>query len=153
MPKSTTKQKPSSQNEATGLLLDTHIAIWLCQTSPRLNQESLRLLEETFNRSELFVSTISAWEAGLLVANGRLDLGRAPFDWFQSFVQNFKVNVIDISAEIAVTSSFLPGKIHKDPADRILVATAISNQTALISADKELINYGKQGYVKIVAVA
>jgi PIN domain nuclease of toxin-antitoxin system len=133
------------------LLLDTHMTVWLRDGSSRLKPAITTLIEEYFHNGKLCVSPISAWEIGLLVAKGRLDLGQAPLVWFAGFVDKFSASVLELTTDIAIKSSFLPGKFHGDPADRMLVATAIANSAALVTADKELASYGKKGFVKIIA--
>jgi PIN domain nuclease of toxin-antitoxin system len=147
MPKQTSK----SASEAPSILLDTHIAIWLSDGSTRLKPSVLSLIESSFHSGKLCISAISAWEIGLLVSKNRLNVGQSAMAWFDSFVRQFNIYVLDISAEIAINSSYLPGKFHGDPADRILVATALAHSTALVSADKEIVSYGKQGFVQIIA--
>lgn len=148
MPKQTAS---GPSRDALPILLDTHIAVWLAEDSPRLKSSTLSLIEIVFHRGDLCLSPISAWEIGLLVSKNKLDLGQSPSAWFNGFVQQFKISVVDITPEIAINSSYLPGKFHGDPADRILVATALAHSTALLSADKEIVSYGKQGFVHVIA--
>lgn len=87
----------------------------------------------------------------MLVSKNRLTLDQPALLWFVDFVQRFNVSLLDITPEIAINSSFLPGKLHGDPADRIVVATALAHSIALISADDELVSYSKQGFIKVIA--
>jgi len=109
------------------------------------------LIESRFRKGQLCVSPISAWEIGMLVSKNRLTLDQPALLWFVDFVQRFNVSLLDITPEIAINSSFLPGKLHGDPADRIVVATALAHSIALISADDELVSYSKQGFIKVIA--
>ncbi|HEY9871565.1 MAG TPA: type II toxin-antitoxin system VapC family toxin [Candidatus Obscuribacterales bacterium] len=151
MQKQTTKGQGRVPPEITTLLLDTHIAVWLASGSSRLKSSTLALVEDCFHRGTLCLSPISAWEIGLLVSKGKLELGQPPLVWFEGFVQKFCPQIIDISPEIAISSSNLPGTFHGDPADRILVATAIACSTAILTADNNMAAYGQQGFVRIVA--
>jgi PIN domain nuclease of toxin-antitoxin system len=67
-------------------------------------------------------------------------------------VQQFNVSVFELTAEIAINSSYLRGTFDGDPADRILVATALAHSAKLVSADKEIISYGNRGFVQIIAI-
>lgn len=87
----------------------------------------------------------------MLVRKNRLDLGQPPLTWFEGFVQQFNVSIIDISPEIAIESSYLPGEFHGDPADRMLLATAASHSALLATADKTMIAYGNTGFVRVIA--
>lgn len=132
------------------ILLDTHIAVWLSDASPQLKPTTLSMIESGFYTGQLCISTISAWEVGLLVSKNRLDLGQPPLAWFETFVKQFNISVLEITAEIAINSSFLTGKVQADPADRIILATALAHSATLVSADKEIILYAKQGFIHIV---
>jgi PIN domain nuclease of toxin-antitoxin system len=132
-------------------LLDTHIAVWLALDNQRLRSSTVSTIKDSFNEGKLFLSAISAWEIGLLVSKGRLDLGQSPLAWFEGFVQQFNITVLEISPEIAINSSYLPGTLHGDPADRIIIATAMANATAIASADKSVVAYGNSGFVQVIA--
>lgn len=135
------KSKSSQRPDSSGSLLDTHVAVWLSAGSSHLKKGSLNYLESEFNARKLFVSPISAWEVGMLVSRGRLDVGQDVLSWFNGFLEKFSVTLLDITPEIAVNSSFLPGVFHGDPADRILVATAMSNSKTLVTADQKIVDY------------
>jgi PIN domain nuclease of toxin-antitoxin system len=132
------------------LLLDTHIAVWLAEGNPRLKASVTSSIKSGFDQGLLCLSPISAWEIGLLVAKGRLDLGQPPKLWFFDFVRQFNASVVEMTPEIAIESSSLPGRFHGDPADRILVATALAHCATLVSADKNIQAYGKQGFVRVI---
>lgn len=87
----------------------------------------------------------------MLVARNRLDLGQPPLRWFESFVQQFSVSVLDLSPEIAINSSFLPGEFHGDPADRMIVASARTLSATIATADAQIVSYGKRGFVKVLS--
>lgn len=88
----------------------------------------------------------------MLVAKGKLDFGQTPSEWFNEFVRKFRVNVIELTPEIAIKSSFLPGNFHGDPADRMILATAIAVDSAVLSADRNMVSYGKKGFVRVIAI-
>ncbi len=145
------KVSHSAIDSARPILLDTLIAIWLADNNPRLGRSIASLLEDGFNKNKLCMSIISAWEIGLLVSKKRLDLGQPPLSWLDIFIRRFKINLLEISPEIAVNSSYLPGKMHGDPADRIIIATAMTYGVDIVSADKNIISYAKQGFVRIIS--
>src|ERR1700722_50186 len=99
--------QPSGVAQPRLILLDTHVAVWLAEGNPRLKSTALKLIESGFHNGELCLSPISAWEVGMLVRKKRLDLGQPPLTWFEGFVQQFNVSIIDISPEIAIESSYL----------------------------------------------
>ncbi len=132
------------------VLLDTHILIWLRSGNSRLKPPIIKLVESCFREGKLCLSPISAWEIGVLVSKHRLDLGQSPNAWIKDFARKFNVSVLEFTSEIAINSSFLPGEVHGDPADRILIATAIAYSAAILTADKNILSYGKQGFIRVI---
>jgi PIN domain nuclease of toxin-antitoxin system len=61
------------------------------------------------------------------------------------------VRVAAVTPEVAARASFLPGDLHNDPADRILVATAVEQGLRLVTRDRRLLAYGSQGYIFVLA--
>ena len=133
-----------------GVLLDTHTALWLDAGAP-LAEAARHAIEEATAQGAVYVSTISAWEIGLLAARRRLVLDRHPALWFSRFVAGPGVRVVPLSAEAAIASSFLPGTFHPDPADRILVATARVLDVPIVTRDHRILEYARTGSVAAIA--
>lgn len=87
------------------------------------------------------VSSISAWELAMLVAKGRLTLQMDVSRWLSLVNQIEAVSFIPVDNEIAVSSTTLPDAFHKDPADRIIVATARKYAAPLVTADEKIRAY------------
>jgi len=102
-------------------LLDTCTLIWLAADQSRLSPRAVGILGDP--ESELFVSAISAFEIGLHHVRGRIVFPRPPEEWFLRAINEHDVEPLSISWGIAVRCTQLP-EIHKDPADRIILATA-----------------------------
>ncbi len=66
-------------------------------------------------------------------------------------MRKFNIDVIELTAEIAIGSSSIPGNFHRDPADRLLVATAMAHSASIVTADKKIVAYGKLGFVTVIA--
>jgi len=98
-----------------------------------------------------YVSPITAWEIGMLSARGRLQLLLKPERWFANLFEVPGVRLADLSPDVLIASSYLPGKPPKDPMDRIIAATARDLGATLITRDRVLLDYGKQGHVAVVA--
>jgi PIN domain nuclease of toxin-antitoxin system len=101
--------------------------------------------------SKVHVSPISAWELGLLSARGRLPTVRSPMDIFGEAITTPGVRVEALSPEVLVEASFLPGELHRDPADRILIATARKLDLTLVTRDKIILDYASHGHVRALA--
>lgn len=126
------------------ILLDTHAVLWV--TNGALSSQALELLDA----AAVFISPISAWEVGLLVARGRLALPLAPADWFNEAL-GAGLTWAPLTPQVLVAASFLPGPIHGDPADRILAATARAFGYRLMTRDRALLAYAEAGHLQAVA--
>ena len=97
------------------------------------------------------VSAFSAWELGVLVARSRLRLPMTPQDWFQKFCSEGGVMVANATVDVLVASSFLPGNPPRDPADRIVIATARARDLTIVTRDAKILAYAQDGNVKAIA--
>lgn len=137
-------------SEAPALLLDTHAAIWIAEDQP-IAAAAAEAVDAAYRRgSIIFVSAISAWEIGLLVSRNRLSLVARPERWFQRLLAIPGVRLADLSPDILIASSFLPGTPPRDPADRIIAATARDIGATLITRDRLLLKYGEDGQVSTI---
>ena len=133
------------------ILLDTCAAIWLAEDAP-LAQSALDLLAAAADVDmSTYVSPITAWEIGMLVARSRLKLLITPQRWLQRLLEVPSVRLADMSPDLLIASSFLPGDPPRDPADRIIVATARDCGATLITRDHALLAYGEQGHIRVEA--
>jgi PIN domain nuclease of toxin-antitoxin system len=138
-------------NKVAPLLLDTHAAIWIVEDQ-RIASDAKDAIEAAYRTdSAIFVSAITAWEIGMLVARNRLGLSTRPERWFQRLLAVEGVRLADLSPDILIASSFLPGEPPRDPADRIILATARDLGATLITRDRLMLKYGEDGQVSTVA--
>lgn len=135
------------------LLLDTHVLVWMLEGSDRISDAVRAELKESANQDQLLVSAITPWEIALLDAKGRVKLTREVGDWIEAALGLPGIHLEPLSPAIAVASTRLPGDIHGDPADRILVATARHVDATLVTADQQLLNYAAQGFLKCMPPA
>jgi PIN domain nuclease of toxin-antitoxin system len=84
----------------------------------------------------------------MLVSKGRLVLDRDVGEWVQVALSLPGFRLEPVSPEVAVASTRLPGKIHSDPADRLIAATTRHLGSTVITADQLLLDYGKAGHIK-----
>jgi PIN domain nuclease of toxin-antitoxin system len=133
------------------LLLDTHTAIWLTENQP-IASTAVEAIDAAYQAgATLFVSAITAWEVGLLVSRNRLSMVAKPERWFQRLLAIPGVRLADLSPDILIASSFLPGETPRDPADRIILATARDLGATLVTRDRVLLKYGEYGQVSTIA--
>lgn len=135
-----------------GLLLDTHAWLWYAEgVSGRLGNTSLAAIEQARLDHRLYVSAITVWEIGMLCAKGKISLSAPVHEWVGRAITMPGIRLRDLDAETALESTQLPGNPHGDPADRFLIATARVHDLCLVTADSKILDYGKAGYVQILA--
>lgn len=131
------------------LVLDTHVWIWVMEGKPVFHDKFLKSLRYQQDNDGLLISPISIWEIGTLVEKNRLKLGMDRLDWVETALQKEGVNVVPLSPTIAIQSTRLPGDVHGDPADRILIATAHEHQATLVTCDPKILEYGKGKFINV----
>jgi PIN domain nuclease of toxin-antitoxin system len=131
------------------VLLDTHSWIWLMNGESRVQKSAvLKTIELASKKSELYISSISLWEVGMLEAKGRIRFQQPCLAWVKKALETTGLSVLDISPETAIESSRLPQDFHGDPADRIIVATARTMNLLLVTEDQKILTYSKAGFVQ-----
>jgi PIN domain nuclease of toxin-antitoxin system len=134
----------------TPLLLDTCAAIWLAEAES-IAQEATQVLEEAYEAGVgVYISPITAWEIGLLNSRGRLTLLIKPQLWFERLFEVLRFRLADMSPQLLIASTFLPGAPPRDPADRIMAATAREYGYRLVTRDRLLLAYAEQGHIQAV---
>ena len=124
------------------IVLDTHVLVWWVNGSDSLSLVAKKAIKRTLTQgSEVIVSTISAWEVSMLIDKGRLILSMDVESWFDEVAQIDGVRFIPVDNEISIKSTALPGDFHKDPADRMIVATARKLAVPLVTADEKIRKY------------
>jgi PIN domain nuclease of toxin-antitoxin system len=134
----------------TPLLLDTCAAIWLAEAETIAKEAALALEQAYDAGTPAYVSPITAWEIGLLNSRGRLALLIKPQLWFQRLFEVLRFRLADMPPQLLIASSFLPGEPPRDPADRILAATAREYGYRLMTRDRSLLSYADQGHIQAI---
>ena len=134
----------------SAVLLDTHALVWLVVGDARRRLAVRRRIEAAAQEQQLWVSAITPWEIGMLVAKGRLVLDRDVMEWLRAALALPGIRVAPLEPALAVVSTRLPGELHGDPADRLIVATARHLGATLVTADTALLAYGRLGHVGVL---
>ena len=124
------------------ILLDTHALVWLSEGNDKLGGRSLSLINKALKSKELFVSSISFWEVAMLVEKKRLKMSLSVELWRKELLDN-GLQEISLNGKIAIQSAILPN-FHGDPADRMIVATAINTSLTLCTADEKILDWQSQ---------
>ena len=119
------------------IVLDTQTWIWWVQEPQRLSRPQLAAIIG-HEDDVIGISAISCWEIAKLVEIGRQPLVAGLSEWFEVALGFRGVTLLPLTPEVAIESTSLPGRFHRDPADQIIVATARLNDCPLVSADRDI---------------
>ena len=126
------------------LLLDTHIVLWLDSGNDRLRPQTRVLVDECWqNGGAILISAITVWEIALLVDTGRIDLDLPVDAWVKRFIDRPGVDCVPLGHRAAARSYQLHHLEHRDPADRLLIATAIDLACPLVTYDDRITVFGR----------
>lgn len=123
-------------------LLDTHILVWWFHGATRLSPAQRQVLEAADAEHPLLLSEISLWEISNLVSLGRLEVSLPLRDWLEQASAPPLVRRLGLSPAVAAEVAALPSSFHRDPADRIIVATARVHGVTLLTQDRRIIESG-----------
>lgn len=121
------------------ILLDTHVLLWMGQNDRRLGTRTRTLIAQAWDAGEAAVSAATFWEVALLRRRGRLDGDLEVEGWRRSLLDGGMVEV-PLDGRTAVRAVQLPD-FHADPADRFIVATALTGGHRLITADRKILDW------------
>jgi PIN domain nuclease of toxin-antitoxin system len=120
-------------------LLDTHAWIWWVDQDPRLGAKTIAVLDSLPRDERPFLCDISLWEVAMLAERGRIELDLPLGEWLDAAAHPRSVQVVPVTPRIAAAVAALPDSFHRDPADRLIVATSRALSIPVLSHDK-LIN-------------
>lgn len=123
------------------IVLDTHALVWWVTGDAALSTKAKAAINRELNGGEILVSAISAWEIAMLVEREKLVLSMDVGSWLATVQAIEAVHLVPVDPEIAVKSVELPGEFHKDPADRMIVATARKFAVPLVTKDEKIRAY------------
>jgi PIN domain nuclease of toxin-antitoxin system len=127
------------------LLLDTHIALWLDSGSPHLRRTTRAVLDQHWqNGGEILLSAVSAWEIALLVDAEKVELDLPVAAWVERFVNRPGVESVALTHSAAARAYQMSKLEHRDPADRLLIATAIELACPLVTYDARISRFASR---------
>ena len=122
------------------ILLDTHAWWWSLTEPENLSKTAIKTIRQT-KSDQRMIASISIWEFAMMAAKKRIRLKVSLAKWLSRALKETGLGVIEISPEIAIDASNLPGNFHKDLADRLIVATARVNNLRLVTKDEKMLSY------------
>jgi PIN domain nuclease of toxin-antitoxin system len=136
------------------VLLDTCAVIWLANGDALARSATAAILHAGA-ADGIFVSPVSAWEVGLLSKpkagrNLAVQFMPDPKTWFARVMAGPGLREASLTPEIAIDASFLPGELHGDPADRLIVTSARHLGVPVVTRDRRIIAYGRDGHVQVI---
>jgi PIN domain nuclease of toxin-antitoxin system len=120
-------------------LLDTHILLWWFNSESRLSPGQEKVLQGASEEEPLWVSDITLWEIATLRSLGRIELSLPLREWLEQATAPPLVQRLPITPAVAAEVAALPDSFHRDPADRIIVASARILGAALLTRDSRII--------------
>ena len=123
------------------IVLDTHVWVWWLSDPKKLPARAQRAVTEAAQDRAIYISAISAWEVALLASKDRLQFTMDARDWIAKSEALPFIHFVPLDNTIAIRSVRLPEPFHKDPADRIIVATAMTMGAPVVSSDARISEY------------
>ena len=120
------------------MILDTCALLWLVGGSKKLSRSTLKEINEA---SAVYVSAISGFEIALKAGAGKLELSHPVEEWFQRITEHHGLTVLPLDLKVCIAAANLP-RIHDDPFDRFIIATAKLNDLSVVTADEQFEKYG-----------
>lgn len=134
------------------LVVDTHALIWIFLGAPKISPKVRQVVEEAQKNHILLMSAVVLWEVAMLIQKKRLSV----LTPLRAFLDNIAtlpgLMTVPLTPEIAAESVSLPGELHRDPFDRIIVATARCVNGTLLTRDSAILQWAKQGYLKTLKI-
>lgn len=121
------------------VVLDTHAWVFMASDPDKLSRKAAAAIRSA---KKLIVPAICTFEVATLVARGRLEIDR-PLDWIEEALALPKVEVGALTPRIAVEATRLGSHFHSDPADQLVVATAIIEAATLVTKDARILDYDR----------
>jgi len=138
--------RPAESSNVTGsLLLDTHIALWLDSGDDHLRSSTRALIDGCWqNGGTIFLSAATAWEIALLVDIGRIDLDLPIEAWVERFLERRGIEAVPLGNVPASRAYQFHRLEHRDPADRLLIVTAIELACPLVTYDARIVRFSRK---------
>jgi PIN domain nuclease of toxin-antitoxin system len=120
------------------ILLDTHVLLWLAAEPRKLSRPAASAIRRSLRLGGLGVASISLWEIAMLLSAGRLRAPGTSDDAIGLLLERTGVTVLEITPEVAALATQFPESFPRDPADRLIAATARSHSIPLVTADERI---------------
>ena len=128
----------------TDLLLDTHIVLWLDSGDERLGEATRRTIDTAWKAGgRILISSVSVWEIAILVDKGFIELDLPVNEWVERFLDRPGLEAVALDHVTAARAYSLHHLEHRDPADRLLIASAIGLGCPLVTRDDRIRRFAR----------
>ncbi len=118
------------------ILLDTHVVIWIASDPEKLSRNASEAIRHANREGGIAISAVTLWELAWLMTNRRLEIAGTVEAFVEEIAKRFAVR--PITPKIAVLATQLPDSYPKDPIDKLIGATALSEGMSLVTKDREI---------------
>jgi PIN domain nuclease of toxin-antitoxin system len=126
------------------LLLDTHIALWLSHGDARLRESARKTIDAAWKGGgRIYFSAVSVWEIAMLVEKGAIELDLPVEAWVERFLDRPGLDAVPLDHAAAARAYSLHHLEHRDPADRLLIASAIGLGCPLVTHDDRIRRFAR----------
>lgn len=132
------------------MLIDTHVLIWFTM-GETISDAGRAAIIDAVDAGQAVVSAVTAWEIGALASRRRVAIPADARNWFRQATVLQGIAVAPLDANMAIEATLLPGELHRDPADRFLIATARRLHIPIATRDRAILDYAAAGHVRAVA--
>ena len=116
------------------IVADTHAWLWWLMARTRLSARA----SDALHHDSVAISPITLYESAQLISRGRIEVDSPTDEWLRSAVRTSKTTVIAIDTDLALRAADLSRDVARDPADRLIVATALHLHAPLVTADRKI---------------
>ena len=131
------------------IVLDTHVLIWVARGDPKLGRDAVKLIEDAAGEMGLMIPAFCAWELAQIEKRQGLSFEGDTLRWFERIFAEPGFTLSPLVPAIAIDSVKMEWS-HKDPADRIIVATARHLRAPLLTADSMILKYAAAGHLEAI---
>jgi PIN domain nuclease of toxin-antitoxin system len=140
--------RESSNSMIEKLVMDTHTLIWYLE-GIELSEQQVKIIEQQRHLNQLYISAISIWEVTMLINKKKTAISISINEWLNKVLAIPGLNIIDLTLNILMESCNLPSYDHKDPADRMIIASTREIDGHLLTFDRKILDYAENGYLKV----
>jgi PIN domain nuclease of toxin-antitoxin system len=132
------------------ILLDTNVFVWLGAGEDSLGPKSRAWIERERDADGVGICAITPWEISMLVERRKISLNQDTLVWMEAALGQPGIHLLPLSPAIAVDAGRLPGSIHGDPGDRLIIATARYRACPLLTTYRKILAYAAEGHLQAV---